>query len=48
MGDTCFVCGEPIPDEYGKFDDNAPVYTDNGQYHRRCEDAVFAEVYTEL
>lgn len=44
--ETCFVCGEPIPDEYSKFDPKAPVYTDDGVYHLDCEDEVFEEVFT--
>lgn len=45
--EDCFVCGDPIPDEYGKWDDDAPVYADDGVYHKGCEDEVFEEVICE-
>ena len=48
MTDTCVVCGDPIPDEYDKFDDEAPVYADNYVYHLGCEDAIFEEVFAEV
>jgi len=42
---TCIVCGDPLPDEYEKYDRDAPVYADDYAFHRRCQDAIFADVY---
>jgi hypothetical protein len=49
MSETCRVCGEPIPEEYDKWDSNAPVYgPERGEVrHLDCEDA-FEEIYCEL
>ena len=46
----CSVCGDPIPEEYGKHDPKAPVYDDDAGevYHLGCESEVFEEVYCEL
>jgi len=46
--EDCVVCGEPIPDEYGKHDEMAPVYADGYVYHLGCEDGVFDEVLFEV
>lgn len=48
--DTCCVCGDPIPDDYDKFDDDAPVYgPERGQvHHLGCEDELFKEVYCSV
>ena len=48
--DTCRVCGDPIPDDYGKFDDAAPVYGPGAGdvHHLGCEDALFEEVYCSV
>lgn len=49
MAKECFVCNEEIPDEYGKFDPEAPVYMDDGRvYHLKCEDGFFEEVHCEV
>jgi len=50
MGQTCDVCGGPIPEDYSKFDPKAPVYgPDVGDvHHLDCDNAVFDEVYCEL
>lgn len=45
MTETCSVCDEAIPDDYGKFDPRAPVYADEFVYHLGCEEDVFTEVY---
>ena len=37
----CIVCGREIPDEYGKWDDDAPVYADDYVVHKGCEDEMF-------
>ena len=44
----CDVCDGTIPDEYTKWDPQAPVYTDDGVYHLGCEDDVFAEVFSSV
>lgn len=48
--DTCDVCGDPIPEEYDKFDPAAPVYGPGADdvCHLNCEDARFEEVYCEV
>lgn len=46
--DLCAVCGEPIPEDYGKWDTTAPVYADDFVYHMGCEAEVFEEVYAEV
>lgn len=48
MSENCIVCGDPIPNEYDKYDDKAPVYADNYVYHLGCESGVFDEVYAEI
>lgn len=50
MTDNCRVCGDPIPDEYGKHDPKAPVYgPEQGQvHHLGCEEDLFEEVYAEV
>lgn len=50
MTDKCRVCGEPIPDEYGKFDPKAPVYGPEAGdvHHLGCEDDLFDEVYSSV
>jgi hypothetical protein len=48
MSDECAVWGESIPDKYGKFDPNAPVYADDYVYHKGCEGEVFDGVIWEL
>jgi len=47
---VCVVCGEPFPDDYDKFDPEAPVYADeeDARYHKGCEDEIFDEVICEL
>lgn len=46
--EECEVCGDPIPNEYGKHDPKAPVYADDYVYHLGCEDEVYEEVYAEV
>jgi len=46
--ETCKVCGEAFPDEYGKFDPRAPVFADEFVYHRECEVEVIEKVYAEV
>jgi len=48
MSNDCEVCGDPIPDEYDKWDSDAPVYADDYVYHKGCEDGVIDEVYCEV
>jgi len=50
MGDTCDICGDPIPEEYSKFDPEAPVYgPEKGDVcHLKCEDERYDEVYCEI
>lgn len=47
---VCRVCDGSIPDEYGKFDPDAPVYgPKEGQVcHKQCEDELFEEVRCSL
>lgn len=44
----CIVCGDPVDPEADKYDDEKPVYSDDGPYHRDCEEEVFEEVYAEV
>ena len=44
---VCDDCGDPIPDEYGKFDNDAPIYTDDGVYHLGCHHEMMEEVISQ-
>jgi len=48
--EQCAVCGGSIPDEYGKFDPEAPVYYEEEDvyYHKGCEDEIIEEVICSL
>jgi hypothetical protein len=50
MPETCDVCGGDIPDDYDKFDDEAPVYGPEAGdvHHLGCQDELFENVCCEV
>lgn len=46
--ETCKVCDDPFPEEYEKFDDDAPVYADDFVVHLGCVDDLFEDVTAEI